>query len=412
MTKRATKACIAIELLFQFVLVANRLPAAEPKIKVGIEVLLAEQMNLIKGRNIGLITNPTGVTSRLKSTIDALHENRDVRLVALFGPEHGVRGDIEGGKAVEGYVDQRTGVPVHSLYGKARKPTPEMLNGVDVLLYDIQDIGSRAYTYIYTMALAMEAAKEKGIPFMVLDRPNPLGGELVEGPVLDPAFKSFIGLYPIPYVYGLTVGELAQLFNNEFDIHVKLHVVPMQGWQRSMRFEDTNLPWVPTSPHIPHAGTALFCAAVGCIGELHTVNEGVGYTSPFELIGAPWLNGEQLADELNKRNLPGVRFRALHYRPFYFAFQNQDLAGVQIHIIDPKSFRPMQVQIHILTALKKLFPQQDLFATDRVTSFDRAMGTDKVRLAVAAGEEAEKIISTWQTDLQNFLQTREKYLLY
>ncbi|HOC26240.1 MAG TPA: DUF1343 domain-containing protein, partial [bacterium] len=227
-------------------------PASKP-VKLGVDVLVSDPPPLIQGKRLGLITNATGLTSGHESTIDALRRLPGIQLVALFGPEHGVRGDAEAGAAVEGYVDARSGIRVFSLYGRNHKPTPEMLEGVDVLLYDIQDIGSRPYTYIYTMAHGMEAAKENGIPFVVLDRPDPLGGMLVEGPVLDPRFRSGIGLYPIPYVYGLTAGELARLFNEEFGIHCDLSVVAMEDWRRGMSFEETGLMWVPTSPHIPQA---------------------------------------------------------------------------------------------------------------------------------------------------------------
>ncbi len=382
------------------------------RVRPGVDVLLSESVDLIKGKRVGLITNPTGMTSTGQTTVDALFACKGCSLTALFGPEHGVRGDVEGGKSVEGFVDKKTGVPVFSLYGKTKKPTQEMLADVDVLVYDIQDIGSRAYTYIYTMALAMEAAKEKNIPFLVLDRPNPLGGQRIEGPVLDEKFKSFIGLYPIPYIYGMTVGELARLFNEEFGIHCRLQVVPMQGWHRDMTFSDTGLMWIPTSPHIPHALSPFYCAAVGCIGELHTLNEGVGWPTPFEVIGAPWIDAEALAEELNQRQLAGVFFRPLHYRPFYFAFKEQALQGVQIHILDLALFQPMCVQLVILQVVHKLFPQQDLFGSERVASFDKAMGTDQVRRQILAGRTADQIMAGWKDDLDAFKAMRRQYLLY
>jgi len=398
-------------LFFQFVIGCAPVQK-DSSVLPGVDVLVAEKVDLIKGKRVGLITNPTGVTAALQSTIDVLHQQPDVELVALYGPEHGVRGDVEAGKRIASYTDEKTGVPVYSLYGKTRMPTGKMLQDVDVLIYDIQDIGSRAYTYIYTMALAMQAAKENDIPFIVLDRPNPLGGELVEGPVLDVKFKSFIGMYPIPYIYGMTVGELARLFNQEFDIHCNLTVVPMRGWRRSMIFADTGLEWVPTSPHVPHAKTAFFVAAVGCIGELHSVNEGVGYTLPFELIGAPWIDADELARELNSRHLPGVYFRPVHYRPYYFSFKGQQLQGVQIHLLDAKTFRPMRTQIHILTALKKLYHEHDIFKTDRIQNFYRAIGTDKVQQAIEDGKSADEIIAQWQTEIQEFMKIRQKYLIY
>jgi len=357
-------------------------------VKPGVEVLLEEHLDLLKGKRVGLITNPSGVNSHMESTVDLLYNHPDIDLVALFGPEHGVRGDVTAGYKVDDFVDPKTGVPVYSLYGKTRKPTPEMLADVDVLIYDIQDIGSRAYTYIYTMALSMEAAAEQGKQFIVLDRPNPLGGNLVEGPVLDPEFSSFIGLYPIPFVYGLTVGELAQLFNTEFGINADLTVVPLKNWRRDMTGDETGLEWVITSPHIPHSKTALFCAATGCIGELHTVDIGIGYTLPFELIGEEWINADELSAELNSYRLPGVYFRPIHYKPYYFTREGTQLQGVQIHITDVGKFEPMTTQIYILCAIRKLYPEQPIFETQRTGMFDKAMGTDRVRREIREGKPA------------------------
>jgi uncharacterized protein YbbC (DUF1343 family) len=383
-----------------------------PPVKPGIDVLIEKQLSLIQGKKIGLITNPTGITTQLKSTIDALNEAPMAKLVALFGPEHGVRGDIPGGERIATYKDKKTGISVYSLYGETYKPTPEMLKDIDVLLYDIQDIGSRAYTYIYTMAYAMEAARDAKISFIVLDRPNPMGGNRVEGNVLDPKFKSFIGLYPIPYIYGMTVGELAQLFNKEFNINCNLTVVSLEGWTRDMTYEETGLMWVPTSPHVPHPETAFLVAAIGCIGELGTVSEGVGTPSPFEFIGAPWMDGEKLATELNSKNLPGVYFRPTSFRPFYLRFIKEQCGGVQIHILDKNSFEPAAAQIHILTAIQKFYSEKNIFNTPRISSFDKAFGTDEVRKAVIRGDSAEKIITSWQTELEKFKKNREKYLIY
>ena len=372
----------------------------------------SRKFDILQGKRVGLITNPTGVSRDLRSTIDILHEAPAVRLVALFGPEHGVRGNIMAGEHVGNYTDKKTGLPVYSLYGKTRKPTPEMLQGIEMLVYDIQDIGSRSYTYIYTMALAMQAAAEQNIPFAVLDRPNPLGGNLIEGPVLEEAFSSFIGLYPIPYVYGMTVGELARYFNREFGFHADLTVIPMQGYRRDMRFADTGLQWVATSPHIPHAKTALFYPATGIIGELQAVSEGVGSTIPFEFIGQTWIDPDAFAAELNKRHLPGVHFRPCYVRPYYFTFANQELGGVQIHILDAKSFSPLRVQMHLIDAILRLYPEQKIFDTPRLKSFDRAMGTDRVRKALLQGEAPEAIIASWESELSAFRQKRERYLLY
>lgn len=394
------------------VLLAGGKNSHSPLVKPGIDVLIEKQFSLIKGKKIGLITNPTGITSQYKSTIDALNEIPGVKLEALFGPEHGVRGDIPGGERVATYTDKKTGITVYSLYGETYKPTLDMLKNVDILLYDIQDIGSRAYTYIYTMAYAMEAARDAKIPFIVLDRPNPLGGHRVEGNVLDPKFKSFIGLYPIPYIYGMTVGELAKLFNKEFNISCDLTVVPLEGWTRDMTYEETGLLWVPTSPHVPHPETAYLVAAIGGIGELGTVSEGVGTPSPFEFIGAPWMDGDRLADELNSKKLAGVYFRPTAFRPFYLRFIKEQCGGVQIHILDKSTFEPAAVQVHILTTIQKLYPDKDIFNTPRISSFDRAFGTDEVRKAVIRGDSAEKIIASWQEQLEKFNKIREKYLIY
>ncbi len=407
MKMTATRLCyLSAFCLFPF---AFSLPA---QVKPGIEVLLSERMDLIRGKRVGLITNPTGVTADLISTIDALHALPEVKLVALFGPEHGVRGDAFAGQHVNDSVDARTGVPVFSLYGTNRAPSSEMLKNVEVLIYDIQDIGSRAYTYIYTMALSMQAAAQQGIPFLVLDRPNPLGGDLIEGPMLDERFKSFIGLYPIPYVYGLTVGELAKFFNEEFNLGANLTVVPMQGWKRNMLYEDTGLPWVLTSPHVPRASTALHLAASGCLGELGVVNEGVGYTLPFELIGQTWIDGRELAQTLNAKKLPGVIFRPLYYRPYYFSNKDQQLYGVQVHITAARVFRPMLVQLHIIAALLQLYPSIDIFNTDRVKNFDQAMGTDMVKLRLRRGVPPDSIYRTLEYELKPYREKRAKHLMY
>ena len=387
-------------------------PKKSVKVLPGIDVLIKEKMNLIKDKRVGLITNATGITSSLQSTIDVLHRHPSANLVALFSPEHGIRGDLPGGEYVKKYEDDRTGLIVHSLYGRTRKPTPEMLKGIDVLMYDIQDIGSRAYTYIYTMAYAMEAAHEQNLPFIFLDRPNPLGGLRVEGNILDPKFSSFVGLYPIPQVYGMTIGELARLFNTEFGIGCDLTVVPMKGWRREMLFEDTGLMWVPTSPHVPHAETAFFVVATGFMGELDTMSEGVGYTSPFELVGAPWMDGEELAQELNSRKLAGVYFRPTHFKPNYAKFIGTQLEGVQIHLLDKRAFSPAATQIHILTAIQKLYPEHEIFNTDRSRVFDKVYGTDRVRQRIIAGESAETIIRSWEDELNRFKRIRQKYLIY
>ncbi len=390
---------------------------SQPIVKTGIEVLRDRDFDILQGKRVGLITNPTGIDCRLQSTIDILHEAPGVQLVALYGPEHGVRGDAHAGDKVDTATDSKTGVPVYSLYGKTRKPTPDMLEGVDVLVYDIQDIGSRSFTYISTMGLAMEAAGEAGIPFVVLDRPNPLGGIRMEGNLVEPEFISFVSQYPIPYVYGLTCGELALYLNNEGLISTpcQLTVIEMQGWSRNMIFEDTKLPWVAPSPHIPHPSSALFYPVSGILGELGIVSIGVGYTMPFELFGAEWVDAELLAEALNARQIPGVIFRPLHYRPFYSVGAGKHLQGVQVHFTNPHYAPLSPIQFIVMEELYKQAPDHPIFSDEtkhRFNMFDKVTGSDTIRLRFSENYRWSDIEDYWNKDILAYRNRVIPYFLY
>jgi len=383
------------------------------KVVTGVENFIHNYLDEIQGKRIGLITNPSAVDQRLRATVDLFFQNPDINLTALFGPEHGIRGSANAGAKVASGLDAQTGLPVFSLYGKTRKPTAEMLKDIDVLVFDIQDVGLRTYTYIYTLSYVLEAAAENHIPVYVLDRPNPLGGTIIEGGLVKEGYFSFIGRYPLPYRYGMTVGELAKFFNSEYNIQARLTIVPMQNWRRDMFWDDTGLFWVPTSPHVPHWKTALFMPATGLIGELQSVNIGVGYTLPFEMLGAPWIDGPQLTEYLNTLNLPGVIFRPLFYTPYYSIFKGQECSGVQLLITDKKRFRSFETGLYLLQALIQLYPDHNIFANaGRVKVFNKAMGSDAVFNALQAGTPVPKIIESWQTDLNLFKNKRQKYLIY
>ncbi|MDD3300646.1 MAG: DUF1343 domain-containing protein [Bacteroidia bacterium] len=386
-------------------------------VKPGIEVLKDQGFKILEGKRVGLITNPTGFDNSMKSTIDVLHEAPNVNLVALFGPEHGVRGDVHAGDKVGDMNDPKTGIPVLSLYGSTRKPTPEMLQGIDILVYDIQDIGSRSFTYISTMGLAMEAAAENNIEFVVLDRPNPLGGLKVEGNLAEDGFISFVSQFKIPYIYGLTCGELANLLNQEgmLESKVNLTVVGMEGWKRSMRFEETGLQWVPSSPHIPHASTSVFYPTSGILGELGYISIGVGYTIPFQMFAAEWIEAEALADKLNSYELPGVHFRPLHVKPFYSVGAGMNYQGVQIHILDYEKAALTEVQFYVMEALAALYPEKAVFDNaneGRYRMFDQVSGSDQIRVLFSKRHKFEDIKDYWYKDVDAFRELSKKYYMY
>jgi uncharacterized protein YbbC (DUF1343 family) len=324
---------------------------------------------------------------------------------------------VHAGDKIADFNDPNTGVPVYSLYGSTRKPTPEMLEGIDVLVYDIQDIGCRSYTYISTMYLAMQAASENNIEFMVLDRPNPLGGLKIEGNFVEDGFFSFVSQLEIPYVYGLTCGELAEMINGEGMLSkpCKLTVIKMKKWRRKMNFEDTGLPWVPTSPHIPFAHSAYFYPVTGILGELGYLSIGVGYTLPFEMVAAEWINAEEFAIALNSKNLPGINFRPIHLKPYYSVGQGKNLQGVQIYLTDFSNARLSDIQFHIMEVAAKLYPDKKVFdhaPSNRFSMFDNVCGSDNIRLEFSKNHSFEDIKEYWTKDEEDFRKLSRKYYLY
>ena len=406
-----------IFLLLCIAMMATTTFAQKIKIKTGIEVLKETNFKVLQNKRVGLITNPTGVDNNLKSTIDILHEAPNVNLVALYGPEHGVRGDVHAGDKVDTFTDPNTGVPVYSLYGATRKPTAEMLQGLDVLVYDIQDIGCRSYTYISTMYLAMQAAAENNIAFVVLDRPNPVGGLKVEGNLAEDGFISFVSQLKIPYLYGLTCGELALMINKEMmgATPCQLDVVKMKKWKRKMKFEDTNLQWVPASPHIPFDHSAIFYPVSGIVGELGYMSIGVGYTLPFEMFAAEWINAEEFAVALNAKNLPGVKFRPIHLKPFYSVGKGENLQGVQVHLMDFEKARLSDIQFYVMEVVAELYPDKAVFDhadKGRFDMFDKVSGSDYIRLEFSKNNKFSDIRSYWMKDETSFKNRSKKYYLY
>ncbi|MEL7600433.1 MAG: DUF1343 domain-containing protein [Proteiniphilum sp.] len=404
-------------LILSGIVLSTKTSAQNIRISTGIEVLKESGFRILQGKRVGLITNPTGVDNHLKSTIDILHEAPGVELVALYGPEHGVRGDVHAGDKVSDFKDSNTGVPVYSLYGATRKPTKEMLEGVDLLVYDIQDIGCRSYTYISTMYLAMQAAAENNIEFVVLDRPNPLGGIKVEGNLVEEGFFSFVSQLRIPYLYGLTCGELAEMINGERmnPQPCKLTVVKMKKWRRKMNFEDTGLPWVPTSPHIPFAHSAYFYPVSGILGELGYISIGVGYTLPFEMFAAEWINAEEFAGVLNAKRIPGISFRPIHLKPYYAVGQGKNYQGIQIYLTDFNKARLSDIQFHVMEVAAQLYPDHKVFdhaPENRFDMFDKVSGSDFIRLAFSKNHRFDDIKSYWTKDEEAFRKLSKKYYLY
>jgi len=387
-------------------------------VKTGLEVLLEDNIELLKGKKVGIVTNPTGVTSGFVPNFIALRE-KGVNVTSLFAPEHGIYGEKKAGEEVESYNEKQTGLPVYSLYGITHSPSKKMLDEIDVIIYDIQDIGVRSYTYISTMGIVMQAASKYGKEMYVLDRPNPLTGNKIEGPILEKKYESFVGKYPIPYIYGMTCGELAKMIVGEkwlkFKEEFEVNVIPMRGWKRDMVFDDTHLPWVPTSPHIPTAETPAYYAATGILGELETMNIGVGYTMPFQLVGNTWIDGIKLANELNSYKLEGVYFRPIFYQPYYFGYKNKICSGVHIYFTDIYKANLTAVQFYVISAIKKTHENKDLLKNipkNNINMFHKIVGTDKIEKEWNDNKSVDEIITSWNSDIEDFKKIRDKYLIY
>jgi uncharacterized protein YbbC (DUF1343 family) len=380
----------------------------EARVYTGLEVFLAKYQNIVKGKRVGLITNQTGRDAKGRSAIDLLYNSPNVNLVALFAPEHGIRGKIKAGEHVDSGRDRKTGLPIYSLYGgKDHKPSKASLNKIDVLLYDIQDVGARPYTYVWHMAECMKAAAESGKTMIVLDRPNPDGASVVDGPVNEKKYISFIGLYQVPYVYGMTVGELAHYLNIEEKIKAKLYIVPMQNYRRGMSWKQTGLPWIAPSPNIPSPQSAYCFATTGAIGELKLVRIGIGTKAAFRVISASWLKPKFTAAALNNDRLPGVKFVPVRLK---------GVNAVLIHVTNPAVYRPFTTAIAILCHLRNSYPAKLISALKNkksVKAFNKAVGTDKIlKYLSRKGISYKNIVSSWNSELKQFNVKRKKYLIY
>lgn len=408
------------KLLFMLLFLAA-LPL-QAQVLTGLEVLQLNGFEELQGKRVGLVTNPSGVDRNLRSTIDIFFEAPQVNLVALYGPEHGVRGDAYAGDHVEGGTDSKTGLPVYSLYGPTREPTQEMLKGIDVMVYDIQDVGTRCYTFISTLGLVMRACAKAGVEVLVLDRPNPLGGLKIEGPCVEDGFYSFVSEFHIPFVYGLTVGELAGLINEEGlncgqkgdqpHLKCKLNVVAMRGWYRDMLFQETGLPWVLPSPNIPSTRSALCYPAAGIGGEFGHLNIGVGYTIPFETFAAEWIDADALKARLDSYGIPGTAFRTIHYKPIAGSLKGTLVHGVQFFFTDYQKAPVTLIQFYVMQAVNELFPGHNPFPMKSTRMLDIICGTDYVRTHFGKRLKVADIVECWNKDVEDFRTLSQKYYLY
>jgi uncharacterized protein YbbC (DUF1343 family) len=391
---------------------------AKPGVRAGIEQLLTDNRALVAGKRVALVSNPASVDSAFRHSADVLFGDPDLRVVALFGPQHGFRPDLQDNMVETPHDrDRRRHVPIYSLYSETREPTAEMLRDVDVLIVDLQDVGTRVYTYIYTMANCMRAAARHGVQVVVCDRPNPIGGVAVEGATLDPRFSSFVGQFRIPLRHGMTIGELARLFNQEFGLNASLEVVPLDGWQRTMYFDETHLPWIIPSPNLPTLDSAIvYPGAVLFEGTM--ISEGRGTTRPFELIGAPTIDADRLASAMNARGLPGVHFRPVLFEPTFQKHAKETCGGCQLHVTDRESFRPVRAAVELLAEIARRNPaafawRQPPYEYEHDKwPIDILYGSDRLRHSIDRGEDLEPLIRSWAEDEDAFRRLRRRYLIY
>ncbi len=393
--------------------------ASQPSpVALGIDRLLGADRKLLSGKRLGIVCNPASIDGAFRHTADRLVEAPDSTVSAIFGPQHGFRSDLQDNMIETPHArDARRRVPIYSLYSETREPTPEMLRDVDVLVVDLQDVGTRVYTYIYTMANCLRAAARQGVHVVVCDRPNPIGGDDVEGSLLQPAFASFVGQFPIPLRHGMTVGEIARLFNDAYGIGASLDVVPLEGWRRSMYYDETGLPWVIPSPNLPTLDSAIvYPGAV--LFEGTRLSEGRGTTRPFELIGAPWIDGERLADAMNARGLPGVHFRPAFFEPTFQKHARQTCGGCQMHVTDRRTFRPVRSAVELMSEFRTQDPARYAWREPPYEyehdkqPIDILYGSDRLRTTLDGGGDASALSASWAPDEEAFRQTREKYLIY
>jgi len=391
---------------------------AGPAIIPGIARLLGPDRSLVAGTTVGLVCNPASIDAAFRHSADLLFEDPEIRLGAIFGPQHGFRSDLQDNMIESPHAeDARRRVPIYSLYSETREPTAGMLQGIDALVIDLQDVGTRVYTYIYTMANCMRAAARHGVKVVVCDRPNPIGGDEVEGPTLREPWTSFVGQFPIPLRHGMTIAELARLFNEAFGLGAALEVVPLEGWRRSMYHDETGLPWVITSPNIPTLDTAIvYPGAV--LFEGTTLSEGRGTTRPFELIGAPWIDGDRLAAALNRRGLPGVHFRPVFFEPTFQKHARQTCGGCQLHVTDRRAFEPVRTAVELIAEFRRQDPSRFAWREPPYEyehdkqPIDILYGSDRLRATIDSGLDLALLFAVWESDEEAFRARRREYLLY